>query len=276
MPPRRRRVAGDDATMVGARAAVLDAQSFAPLTAALVRTALDVTRDGAPMVLDVGAGTGHHLAAVLDALPDAHGIAFDASRAALRRAARAHPRIAVVAGDVWHGVPLRDASVDLVTNVFAPRNPREFSRVTKPGGNLIIVTPAMGHLRELAMVHSMRIHPGKREQLHRQLKQAFHLEDVRRIAWTLHLTARQADAVVGMGPAAHHLEPAAREQRLCTLPGKLSVTAAVDLQVFRRSERPDGRTATGGHSARPRPPAVCRRQGANVTTATNGPHVDAF
>ena len=227
--------------MVAARAAVFDAQSFAPLTAALVRTALDVTRDRAPTVLDVGAGTGHHLAAVLDALPHAQGIAFDASRAALRYAARAHPRIAAVAGDVWHAVPLRDASVDLVTNVFAPRNPFEFTRVTKPGGNLIVVTPATGHLRELAMLHSMRIHPGKAEQLHGQLESEFHLEGVQRIAWTLHLTARQADAVVRMGPAAYHLTPA-DEQRLRTLPETLSATAIVDLHVFRRLERAHDRT----------------------------------
>ena len=241
MPPRRRHVAGDNATMVAARAAVLDAQSFAPLSAALARTALAVTRDCAPMVLDVGAGTGHHLAAVLDALPQAQGIAFDASRAALRYAARAHPRIAAVAGDVWHGVPLRDASVDLVTNVFAPRNPFEFTRVTKPGGNVIIVTPATGHLRELAMLHSMRIHPGKAERLHRQLNCEFHLEGVQRIAWTLHLTARRADAVVRMGPAAYHLTPA-DEQRLRTMPGRISATAVVDLHVFRRLERPHDRT----------------------------------
>jgi protein-L-isoaspartate O-methyltransferase len=219
--------------MVAARAAVLDAQCFAPLTAALVRTAVDVTRDRAPMVLDVGAGTGHHLAAVLDALPDAHGIAFDASRAALRRAARAHPRIAAVAGDVWHQVPLRDATVNVATNVFAPRNPAEFTRVIEPGGNLIVVTPATGHLRELAMLHPMRVHPRKREQLHRQLKPAFNLAAVQRIAWTLHLTAGQAGAVVRMGPAAHHLTPA-DAQRLRTMRGTLSVTAVVDLHVFRR------------------------------------------
>jgi 23S rRNA (guanine745-N1)-methyltransferase len=192
MPPRRRRVAGDNATMVAARAAVLDAQSFAPLTAALVRTALDVTRDGAPMVVDVGAGTGHHLAAVLDALPDAHGIAFDASKPALRHAARAHPRIAAVAGDVWHEIPLLDATVNLVMNVFAPRNPSEFSRVIEPGGHLVVAIPATGHLQELAMLHSMRVHPCKRQRLHRQLKPGFDLAGVQRIVWTLHLTARQA------------------------------------------------------------------------------------
>ncbi len=235
MPPRRRRVAGDDAAMLAARAAVLDAQSFAPLTAALARTALDVIRDDAPMVVDVGAGTGHHLAAILDALPGAHGIAFDASREALRRAARAHPRIAAVGGDVWREIPLLDATAQLVTNVFAPRNPSEFTRVIEPGGHLIVATPATGHLRELATLHPIRVHPRKRQLLHRQLKPGFDLAGVQRIDWTLHLSARQACAVVRMGPAAHHLTPA-DEQRLRRLPDELPATAAVDLHVFRRRQ----------------------------------------
>ena len=44
--------------------------------------------------------------AVLDALPDARGIAIDASPAALRRAARAHERAAAVGADAWKPLPL--------------------------------------------------------------------------------------------------------------------------------------------------------------------------
>jgi 23S rRNA (guanine745-N1)-methyltransferase len=227
LPPRRRPITGDDAAMVAARAAVLDAQHFAPLTAALVRSAVAV-RD-APLVLDVGAGTGHHLAAVLDALPDAHGVAFDASRPALRRAVRAHPRIAAVAGDVWQAVPVRDASVDLALNVFAPRNPSELARVLRPGATLAVVTPAPGHLREVASLHRVGIAPGKRERLHRDLHPWFDLVCVRRVAWTLRLTRAEARAVVRMGPAGHHRTPGV------VLPETLTVTAAVDLHIFLRS-----------------------------------------
>src|SRR4051794_33187052 len=95
--PRRRPATGDDAEMVASRATVLDAGHFAPLAGALVQAAPQSAR----LVLDVGAGTGHYLAAVLDALPAARGIAADASRPALRRAARANPRIAAIACDVW-------------------------------------------------------------------------------------------------------------------------------------------------------------------------------
>ena len=62
--------------MVAARADFLAAGHYAPLTAAVVAAA------GAPAgpVLDVGAGTGTHLAAVLDAAPAAVGVALDISR----------------------------------------------------------------------------------------------------------------------------------------------------------------------------------------------------
>jgi SAM-dependent methyltransferase len=236
VPPRRRPMTGDDAAMVAARATVLDAEHFAPLTTALVRCAVDVTAEDAPFVLDVGAGTGHHLAAVLDALADAHGVAFDASRAALRQAVRAHPRIAAVAGDVWHSVPLRDASVDFAMNVFAPRNPSELARVLRPGATLAVVTPAPNHLHELAALHRVGVAPRKRERLHGDLEASFDLVCVRRVAWKLRLTRPEAGAVVRMGPAARHLTPAV-ERRLRALPETVTVTAAVDLHIFRRQPR---------------------------------------
>ena len=243
--PRRRPVTGDDAAMVAARAAVLEAEHFAPLTTALVSAAVDTTAEDARVVLDVGAGTGHHLAAVLDALPDARGVAFDASGAALRRAVGAHPRIAAVAGDVWCQVPLRDATVDLTLNVFAPRNPSELARVLRPGGTLAVVTPAPDHLLELAPLCRVRLDPRKRERLYGKLGVVFDLAWVRRLSWQLRLTRSEAGAVVRMGPAARHLTPAV-ERRLRVLPERLAVTAAVDLHVFRLSHR--GRPA-GSHLA---------------------------
>ena len=220
--------------MVAARAAVLDAKHFAPLTRTLVATAINVTTQDAPLVLDVGAGTGHHLAAVLDALPNARGVAFDASRAALRQAARAHQRIAAIGGDVWHHVPVGDATAALVLDVFAPRNPVEFARVLHPAGTLVVATPAADHLQELAAMHRVRIDPRKRERLYGELKRAFDVAEVRHVAWELRLTRLEAAAIVHMGPGARHLSPTI-ERRLRALPQTLAVTAAVDVHIFRRS-----------------------------------------
>ena len=227
-----RSAAGDDGAMVAARAAVQDAGHFGPLTAALKEHARDLGGESS-VVLDVGAGTGHHLAGVLGVLAHAHGIALDASRDASRRAARAHRRVAAVRSDVWQQIPLGDATVDLALSVFAPRNGDELARVLRPRGTLIVVTPSPDHLQELATLHGVRVDPRKHERIHRQLASALRPSGMRRIRWTLQLTRGEADAILRMGPAARHLRPDL-ERRLAEAREPLSVTAAVQLRTFQR------------------------------------------
>ena len=223
---------GDDAGMVAARAKVEQTGQFEPLTAALVENAAAVAA-GTSLVLDVGAGTGHHLAGVLAALPQARGVALDASRPAARSAARAHESIASVRADVWRQIPLGDRAVDLALNVFAPRNGAELGRVVRPGGTVLSVTPTSTHLHELATLHSIRIDPDKTARLRRELGPWFKPISVRLITWTLQFTIEQAAAVLRMGPAARHLRPDF-DRRLPALGESIRVTAAARLRVFRR------------------------------------------
>jgi 23S rRNA (guanine745-N1)-methyltransferase len=147
-------------------------------------------------VVDLGAGPGYYLAAVLDAYPDARGVALDSSRPALRRAARVHPRITAVACDAWDALPLQDAIADVVLNVFAPRNPDEMRRVLKPNGRIVVITPTERHLKELEL---LRVHPEKRERLHNDLGTP---ESERELEFMLELD--DVKPLVQMGPSAHH------------------------------------------------------------------------
>lgn len=222
---------GDDAAMVAARAAVFDAGHYAPLTAALARTAAEVAggegavAGGGRVVLDLGTGTGHHLAGVLGTLPGALGIALDTSRPALRRAARAHPDVAAVVGDVWEALPLLDGVVDLALVVFAPRNGAEIARVLRPGGTALVVIPTPEHLAELAHLHAVQVDPEKPKRLERTL--GAHLEHVatQPLRWTMHLSADAVEHVIRMSPAgAHRHEGEARAE---------TVTGAVELRTYR-------------------------------------------
>jgi 23S rRNA (guanine745-N1)-methyltransferase len=236
LPPRAGHAVGDDPEMVRARARVEEAGHLMPLTSVLAETALTTAGTEARLVLDIGAGTGRHLAGVLGALPQAAGIALDVSCSASRRAARAHPSAAAIRADAWRQIPLGDRTVDLALSVFAPRNGLELARVLRRDATLIVVSAAPTHLQELRPLHTIGVDPCKSERLSRQLGTWFRPVNTDQIAWTLKLTREQAAAVVGMGPAAKHLKPGFN-RRLSALDEPIVVTAAADLRVFRRDAK---------------------------------------
>jgi len=192
--------AGDTAEMVMAREEVQSAGLFAPLEEALARS---VPPEPA-LIADLGAGTGHYLARILEAHPRAQGLAVDVSKPALRRAARAHPRLGAILADAWGPLPLADASVDAIVNVFAPRNGPEMRRVLRAGGVLIVVTPAPGHLRELREAAGLLdVDPAKQERLSATLA-GFGMVGEETVRWRLNLSAAQAESLILMGPNAFH------------------------------------------------------------------------
>jgi 23S rRNA (guanine745-N1)-methyltransferase len=192
----------DSPTMVQARAAFLGAGHLAALTSALTSESVRLLRaaDVPGCIVDVGAGTGHHLAALLDRLTDRAGVALDASAPALRRAARAHPRIGAAACDAWASLPVADGVAALALSAFAPRNGAELARILHPDGGVVVATPTGEHFAELV--------------------EALGLIGV--------------EAAVAMGPSAHHVDDRELARRVAALPEPLAVTASVTLSVYRR------------------------------------------
>ena len=204
-----RSLAGDTASMVAARQEFLSAGHYGALAE---RVACHAGRllPGPGLAVDVGGGTGYYLARALDRAPRAHGLVVDASGAALRRAARAHPRIAAAGWNVWEPWPIESGAVDLLVNVFAPRNPGEFHRVLRPDGALVVVTPGPAHLAELReIVPLIAVDARKPERLERAMDLRFRTVEREELAVALHLSGRDVRHVVAMGPSAHHARDAA-------------------------------------------------------------------
>lgn len=93
-------------------------------------------------VLDIGAGTGTSSEPFADA--GVHVVPADFSLGMLRTGNRRRPDLGFTAADALH-LPFADASFDAVTISFALRNVadplaalREFHRVAKPGGRLVV------------------------------------------------------------------------------------------------------------------------------------------
>jgi 23S rRNA (guanine745-N1)-methyltransferase len=229
LPPGHRPPSGDSAEMVADRVAFLEAAHYAGVTAALARA----VGDGGAL-LDLGGGTGHHLAGVLDGLPDAVGVVLDSSPYAARRAARVHPRAIAVVADTWARLPVGDHAVDRVLVVFAPRNGPEIARVLRPDGRLVVVTPAPDHLAELVgPLGLLRVDPDKAERLAAALEP--HLEPV---ATAVHREVLRLDrdavaTLVGMGPHARHLAREDVRTALAGRPEPLDVTVSVRIGSYR-------------------------------------------
>ncbi|GAA3395895.1 putative RNA methyltransferase [Cryptosporangium minutisporangium] len=250
-------VPGDTGAMVAAREAFLAGGHFADLTAALATHAAQFaadspsapeertdllsgadggTRGAAGCVVDLGAGTGHHLAGVLDAVPGWVGVAADISGYALRRAARAHPRAGAVRCDAWRPLPLRTGAADVVLIVFAPRNGAELHRVLRPGGVVVVAAPTDRHLRELATaVGAVSVDPRKTDRLDAALGPYLTATGAQTHETTLRLSHAEAVTAVAMGPAAWHVDPATLEARVATLAEPVEVTVSVTLSVYRRT-----------------------------------------
>ncbi len=239
---------GDTSEMVAARADFLAAGHYDLISRALAGAAAVAAarhraahpQPGAsaaayPLVVEPGAGTGRHLAAVLAALPDAVGLALDVSKPALRRAARAHDRAGAALADTWQQLPLPDESVAVLLNVFAPRNGAEFHRVLDPAGALLVVTPAADHLTELVgALGLLRVDPAKPDRVAGHLGKRFATESETEHRTRLTLTRPEIAALVGMGPSAWHTDPDGLTERIAALPEPVEVTVAVRLGVHRR------------------------------------------
>ena len=229
--------------MVAARDTFLTAGHYAALAEGVVaegiaaaQAVVEPVRASAGLVVDLGAGTGYYLAALLQDLPDWHAIALDASRPALRRALRAHPRITAIACDVWQELPIQDARADIVLNVFAPRNAREIVRILAPGGTLIVVTPTSRHLRQLIRhFELLDVDADKQARLHATLSPQ--LESVRRRELEFDLTLGPDDvhALIAMGPSARHLDPDDLRDRILALPPETHVSASFAVETFRHT-----------------------------------------
>ena len=234
LPPGHRPPSADSAAMVADRVAFLSAGHYAGITRALGDAVLGGS--GPPRtLLDLGGGTGHHLADVLDRLPDAAAVVLDSSAYAARRAARAHPRAMAVVADTWARLPVRNDAVDAVLVVFAPRNGAEIARVLSPGGRLVVVTPAAEHLAEIVgRLGLLRVDPDKAHRLAGSLEP--HLVPVTTTAHreTLELDRAAVAALVGMGPHARHLTPEQVAAAVEALPEPVRVTVAVDVGTYLR------------------------------------------
>jgi 23S rRNA (guanine745-N1)-methyltransferase len=219
----------DTADMVAARERFLAGGHYDPIADA-IGAAIPADTSGA--CVDLGGGTGYYLARLLDGHPGLVGIDLDLSKLALRRAARAHPRLAAIATDAWKPLPIRDAAVGAVLSIFSPRNAPEIRRMLEPDGLLIVVTPTSRHLVELVEALGLvTVDDRKQERLDIQLRE-FDRRSATQLEYAIELGHGDVLDAVMMGPSAHHVDAAALTDRVSAMGAPARVTVSVNVAVY--------------------------------------------
>lgn len=242
---------GDTKPMLQARRAFLAAGYYRPLADALADLALAhlasqraarPTGAQPPTMLDAGCGEGYYIGYICRALADAGFAArcfgLDIAKEAVRMAAVRAPEVQFLVADIKGRLPFADASLDVLLDIFAPRNPAEFARVLVPGGLLLVAIPAPAHLAELrALLPLLAIEEQKRERVLAQFAGSFALAASRELAYALALDPAEARLLISMTPSHRHLTAEELDRDLPEAP--VRVTAAFSILALVRSAAPD-------------------------------------
>jgi 23S rRNA (guanine745-N1)-methyltransferase len=221
-------VKGDTREMLLARQRFFAAGHYEPLR----RRLLELSGAGNPKVVaETGCGEGYYIGGVSEYLNDATCVAYDISKEGTRLAARHYPKVTFAVADTNTGLPYLDGAIDVLLNVFAPRNSAEFARILAPGGKLVVVIPTSNHLAELRQIQPiLAIQSDKREAVVQALAGEFVLDHEEKLDVPLHLNGEQITDLVGMTPNAWFLKDNQKEQLAAV--ETLEVTAHFEVLVF--------------------------------------------
>ena len=142
---RRSKQPGDTAAAVAGRRRLHDRGVTEPLLRAIAEIMVASPRE---IVLDAGCGDGFYLGTLARQTGfDAHGV--DISIPAIDVAARRYPGCEWIVANADRVVPYADRSFSIVLSITGRMNAREFRRVLRDDGRLLVAIPAPEDLLEL-------------------------------------------------------------------------------------------------------------------------------
>ncbi|WP_173277684.1 putative RNA methyltransferase [Streptococcus sp. 53] len=172
---------------------------------AILETVSDLlaNSDTSTTVLDIGCGEGFYSRKLQENHPDKTFYAFDISKDSVQIAAKSEPNWAVnwFVGDLAR-LPIKDASMDILLDIFSPANYGEFRRVLSKDGILIKVIPTENHLKEIRqrVQDQLTNKDYSNQDIKNHFQEHFTILSSQTASLTKTITADQLQALLSMTP----------------------------------------------------------------------------
>ena len=160
-------------------------------------------------ILDIGCGEGFYSRKLQKRHPDKTFYAFDISKDSVQIAAKSEPNWAVnwFVGDLAR-LPIKDASMDILLDIFSPANYGEFHRVLSKDGILIKVIPTKNHLKEIRqkVQDQLTNKDYSNQDIKNHFQNNFTILSSKTASLTKPITAEQLQALLSMTPLLFHID----------------------------------------------------------------------
>ena len=172
-------------------------------------SALLARLETAKTILDIGCGEGFYSRKLQEVHPDTTFYAFDISKDSVQIAAKSETNWAVnwFVGDLAR-LPIKDASMDILLDIFSPANYGEFRRVLSQNGILIKVVPTENHLKEIRQM--VQDHLTKKDYSNQDIKEHFQehftIQSSQIASLTKPITPEQRQALLSMTPLLFNID----------------------------------------------------------------------
>ena len=185
------------------------------LEAGFYQAILEVVSDllsnskNAKTILDIGCGEGFYSRKLQESHSDKTFYAFDISKDSVQIAAKSEPNWAVnwFVGDLAR-LPIKDASMDILLDIFSPANYGEFRRVLSKDGILIKVIPTKNHLKEIRqkVQDQLTNKDYSNQDIKNHFQNNFTILSSKTASLTKPITAEQLQALLSMTPLLFHID----------------------------------------------------------------------
>ena len=178
---------------------------------AILETVSDLLSNSknAKTILDIGCGEGFYSRKLQERHPDKTFYAFDISKDSVQIASKSEPNWAVnwFVGDLAR-LPIKDASMDILLDIFSPANYGEFRRVLSKDGILIKVIPTKNHLKEIRqkVQDQLTNKDYSNQDIKNHFQEHFTILSSQTASLTKTITADQLQALLSMTPLLFHVD----------------------------------------------------------------------